>query len=648
MASRDNSGLRAFDTGPEERLRAYYERMAEPRPLAPRSKAEWLQRRAVVRQKTLEALALSPMPDRLPLAVHQGGVLEREGYRVERLYWQTWPQAWASGWLYTPTETEGRAPAVLNPHGHWEGGARHPVVQSRLISLAKLGYVALAVDSMHVYDYATGLTPLTAMTFHNLRALDYLLSRDDVDPERIGLTGASGGAQQAMYLMAVDDRVKAAVPAVMVSYFKRILSIQGHHCPCNHVPGITRFTDEPELCAVPSPRAILYLTVTADWTAPFPEHELGELRALYRLWLQPDRLAHRQFEGPHDFNQEMREAAYTWFERELRGNRLAETVAEPPHETEDPETLAALDAPPPDQRGEEGIVDWYRKRVVAQPPQLESKPSRRAYQERLRADLLELLGGEPEPVTLEAEWAGPAPGGEGAARILTLRTERDVRISAAWVPGAGEGPWPVLVALHPRGKAAALRLPLVPGLQAAGYAVLAPDVRLRGEMAMDWFHNCVIWGRPEAGMAAHDVRACVDWLMQQEFVDERAVTLYGEGDQGMVALLAAGLDERVAGAVADCAGTTYRDGGEGLPVIPNILRIADVPQVASLAAPRKLWLYRVPAERVGFSSRRYYDWTRRSYQSLGAPDALRMTTEGAPDAQEVADWLARRVRRPAR
>src|SRR4028119_1838164 len=102
-------------------------------------------------------------------------------------------------------------------------GSRRPVDRRHLSSRAKLGYVALAVGSVHLYDYATGVTPLTAMTFHNLRALDYLLSRDDVDGKSVGLTGASGGGQQAMYLMAVDDRVKAAVPAVLVSYFKRIL-----------------------------------------------------------------------------------------------------------------------------------------------------------------------------------------------------------------------------------------------------------------------------------------------------------------------------------------------------------------------------------------------------------------------------------------
>jgi hypothetical protein len=115
-----------------------------------------------------------------------------------------------------------------------------------------------------------------------------------------------------------------------------------------------------------------------------------------------------------------------------------------------------------------------------------------------------------------------------------------------------------------------------------------------------------------------------------------------------VALLTAGLDDRITATVADCCRTTYRDGGNGLPVIPNILRVADVPQLASLVAPRPLWLYNVPGERAGFSSRRYYDWTRRSYQSLGELEALTMSTDEAPTGAQLLDWLPSRLRRANR
>lgn len=181
--------------------------------------------------------------------------------------------------------------------------------------------------------------------------------------------------------------------------------------------------------------------------------------------------------------------------------------------------------------------------------------------------------------------------------------------------------------------------PLAAALVAAGYRVVAVDPRLRGELAADWFHNTVLWGRPEAGMAATDLQAAVGYLWQRGDVDRRRTVLLGAGDQGVAALLAAGLDERVGVTLADCAGTTYQDGGEGLPVIPNILRHADLPQIASLVGPRPLMLFRVPSERAGFASRRYYDWTRRSFQSLGAEEALTLRTGPLPAPDDLLRWL---------
>lgn len=627
-------------------LDAYYARMVDPRPLRALGKQQWLRRRGEVRAGVLRALALDPLPERLPLAAQTGGCLDRDGYRVERLYWQTWPDVWASGWLYLPAEPSPQPrPAVLNPHGHWKDGARHPVVQSRLISLARLGYVALAVDSVHAYDYSVGVTPLTLMTWNNIRALDLLCARHDVDRERLGVAGASGGAQQAMYLMAVDDRIRAAVLAVLVSYFARILMPRGHHCPCNHVPGLMRFTDEPEIAGIAAPRAVLYLTVDGDWTAPFPRHELGELRALYRVWGQPDRLGHRQFPGPHDFHREMREEAYRWFERELRGRRDAGRVAEPPHSVEDPTTLAALDAPPAGDRGTEGILAWYRRRVVAQPPRLEGRDSRRRYQERARQALAELLGEPPGGTTVTLAARVEGPGVSGGVMRLSVRSEPEVRVPLLWAPD-GTTPAAAALLLHPGGKEAALATAAAHCLREAGWSLLAADVRLCGELERDWLHNSLLWGRPEAGMAVTDSRACLQWLLEHEEVSPERVVLVGWGKLGLVALLAAGLDERVSGVIADAGGTTYRDGGEGLPVIPNVLRVGDTPQLASLVAPRPLWLWNVPGDRVGFSSRRYFDWTRRTYQGLGGSDSLEMDPGAELAVDLLAQWLAARLSRP--
>ena len=126
-------------------------------------------------------------------------------------------------------------------------------------------------------------------------------------------------------------------------------------------------------------------------------------------------------------------------------------------------------------------------------------------------------------------------------------------------------------------------------------------------------------------------------------MDRRRVIVVGVGDQGIVALLAAGLDERITAVAADCGDTIYRDGGEGLPVIPNLLRVADTPQLAALIAPRPTLLFRVPPDRAGFASLRYFDGARRAFQALGAETALTIRTTTPDPYPRCAGWLEAQI-----
>jgi cephalosporin-C deacetylase-like acetyl esterase len=674
---------------PRAMLKALFERYSRPRPILARTRSEWLARRPELRRRVRECLGLDPLPERLPLAPHTAGILERPGYRVERVYWQCWPGVYASGWLYRPRTLSVPAPAVLCPHGHWEGGATHPVVQSRCIAMALMGYVVLAVDSAHVYRYQVGVNPAGVMTWNNIRALDYLHSLPEVDGDRIGCVGASGGGQQTMYLMALDDRVRVAAPVALVSYFRRILMIDSHHCPCNHVPGLLRWTDEPEICALFAPRPLLFLSLSGDWTARFGEQEFGEIRNIYWLYGQLDRIAHARFDGPHDFNRPMREQVYAWFNRWLRNLEDPAAAREPEFTPEVPAAMRALDGPPADTYGPEGAAAYYAERAACKPVRIEGRDARRNWQERLRAQLLDLLGEtDVPPVAIEPESQAfrcsgiqvfrcqvPArrvdvqvfgrakdvprsSDGGPVVEAVTLRSEPEVRLPLLLLhPAGSDAPperlnartpehlgWrPAVVLLHPSGKAGWLEVEGPGGLARAaleaGACVLLPDVRLRGELAADWLHNAALWGRPEAGMAAHDASRCVDYLWARGDVDRRRIILVGMGDQGIVALLAAGLDERITAVAADCGNTTYRDGGEGLPVIPNLLRHADTPQIAALVAPRPTLLFRVPPERTGFASLRYFDGARRAFQALGAEAALTVQTTGAEPLPAVQAWL---------
>src|SRR5262249_14363768 len=153
------------------------------------------------------------------------GVLKRDGYRIEKLFFQSRPDVWVTASAYVPEGARGKVPAVIVVHGHWAGARRDPVVQARCLGLVKLGFFVIAVDAFGAGErYTTparapyrgplygstlwrGGQPLLGMrVYDNRRAVDYLLTRPEVDGDRLGITGASGGGNQTMYAGALDER----------------------------------------------------------------------------------------------------------------------------------------------------------------------------------------------------------------------------------------------------------------------------------------------------------------------------------------------------------------------------------------------------------------------------------------------------------
>jgi hypothetical protein len=653
----------------EQFFARYFERLTAPLPLTRfRTGSQWLKRRAVLEQQVRRCLGLSPLPERVPLDPHVTGRIEHEDYTVERVYYQVLPSVYASGYLYvprphsaaagasqsnppaaappnpnpTPNPTPApnpqspRFPAILNPHGHWDQGALHPVVQTRCIALAKQGYVAFCPDSTHVADLAIGLCPIGLMTWNNMRAVDYLQSLDCVDPERIGCTGASGGGQQTMYLAALDARVKVPVPAVLVSYFRRILFVSEQtHCFCNHAPGIAAATDEHEIAAMFAPRPTRFICATGDWTKDFPKEEFPDIRHVFNL--VGGEVDCVQFDKPHNYDQDSREQMYAWMNRYLKADTHAAPAKEPPVAPKEPQKLKALSGDVPGNLGLEAAAAWYRQQYMFRAPELRRPGEWRAYCKRLGSTARELLGENVPPAPLNARSRGPAEAQGLKAEQWLLDTEPAVTVPG-WLfvpgsqpfagasahtrsPGGKEAPpqrarkSAAVVIVHPGGKAALLaeRAGLVRALLARGVVVLALDPRLRGELQRKWYWNSVIWGRPEAGMAAHDLNCAGAWLRTRGEVDPQRVFVVGLGETGPFALFAAALDAHWAGAALDAVGPLYAEPGV-TNSLPNVLRHGDLPQFASLIAPRPLWLNGTGAR---------FAFTEAAYRTLAAPAALR-------------------------
>src|SRR5262245_52357525 len=325
---------------------------------APATLAEWQARRAKLRETMLAAMGSLPRED-CPLAPKQVGTLKREGYRIEKLLFQSRPDVWVTASAYVPEGVAGKVPGVLVVHGHWPWARRDPVVQARCLGLVKLGFFVLAVDAFSparrhptvargTYHGAllgstlwpAGMTLLGVQVHENRRAVDYLLTRPEVDGAKLGITGASGGGNQSMYAGALDDRFGCVVPVCSVGTYRSYLGVAA--CVCEIVPDVMTYTEEWGLLAMVAPRALLVINATKDsfvFSVGEAQQSIAKAQHVFRLHGAAGKVAHAIFESGHDYGKEMREAMYGWMTLHLKGEGKGNPIPEPELKPEDPETL---------------------------------------------------------------------------------------------------------------------------------------------------------------------------------------------------------------------------------------------------------------------------------------------------------------------
>ena len=534
--------------------------------LAISAAARWPQRRKEVRTHVADALGLSPPPQDVPLDVEVHGEVSRDGVRLLRISWIGFPGQRATGWLWLPSDPQpGRRPAVLCPHGHWQDGARHPVVQARCAAMARFGWTALAVDSVHVEHLASGVNSVGAMTWHNQRAIGLLLQRDDVDPQRIAVTGASGGGQQSYYLMALEDRLCAAAPMVMACYLNEILAETSAHCRCNHVPRLAARTDVPEMCAVFAPLPAMFGSVSGDWTKNFPREGLPELTAHW-LRLYGDTPRSRHADEVHNYDRPMREQVYAFlhdvFAPQADGV-LRASVTEPAFEPfQSEELLPLLRARPTAQLSADVMAAEYAKRRSPVASLSELAPGLNLQVPAAEVTWLDAVG---------AAWRrGTVTGMDGVAIPFRLEHHDD------------PVDLPYNVVVDPRGAVAAM-LEATPGRTGDTGRTVLVDPRPYGEWSpfrSAWQRNGIFLGRGEGYQAALDVA-----LVCAALPGTTKVNVVGHGEAGVVALLAAHLCPRIVKVTADDLGPNYATQGNRLPQCPELLRYRDLPELIATLRP---------------------------------------------------------------
>ena len=650
--------------------------------VAPATKEAWEKRARSLREHILVSMGLWPNPTRSLLNAEITHRVEREGYSIENVRFQSLPGFYVTGNLYRPAGDEGSGdedprPAILNPHGHWtEGRLNHEPdgsIPARCINFALQGYVAFAW-SMAGYNDSTqlahrtfgddrkllwGLSLMGLQLWNGMRSIDFLQSLPDVDNSRIACTGASGGGTQTFLLTAVDDRVKAAAPVNMVS-----AHMQGG-CICENGPNLRIDTNNMEIAALAAPRPLLLVSATGDWTVNTPVLEYPAIRAVYALYDAEDCLAEVQIDAGHNYNAASREAVYAWFGKwmleEENGDRFSDRTVE----VEPPERMLAVtpDTKPDGWIDEDGLTSGWIERARKQLDKMKPADARslRRFRQVMSAGFRSIIG---SPDRSDDDLVTTPRGRHRAGACAThsgymgRRNHGDrVPYTEFRPPGLPRG---AVLVVHP-GGASALTLdsgrdpgPLIQHLLGKGRLVLVVDVFLTGLADGEPDTGEPDTGEPDTGEPeagepdtgehayfstynrtatanrVQDLLTAVAWLRRSS--ESTSVSLVGTGAAGPWCLLACGLCPQITRAVID-AGLFETDSDEEYEeklFIPVLRRLGGLAAAAALATPAELYLHNTG---TAFQT----DEIEAAYRAADALDRLRAQRAPA-DMRQVIAW----------
>ena len=599
---------------------------------SPADANQWQQRRTTLRANLLKAWGGFPETP-CELAPRILGEIQRDGYRIEKLIFQTRPGIWMTANAYVPDKAKAeKVPAILHVHGHWAGAKQDRVVQSRCIGSVKHGFFVLVVDAMgagerglgkklgEYHGEMTGATlfpiglPLSGLqVYENMRAVDYLQTRPEVDGKHIGITGASGGGNQTMYAGAFDERFGCVVPTCSVGTYDAYLGAAC--CMCEVVPGAVRFTEEGDVLGLAAGRGAMITSATRDafqFSVGEAQKTFARVESVAKLLGKPDGVKHTIIESGHDYNQAMREAMYGWMTRHLKGTGDGSPLPDPEIKTEEPESLRCFpgDSRPDDYLTIPRFAGAEARKLLENRKKTPESPEVWKLEKvsQLKA-LNAVLGGVTPPAAKTTDVLELA---EGETVILSFESEPGIKLSVL-LRGLPQTSQPLKVnrlavlldleqsADKTLGGEQAMKL------LADGWAVAVLELRATGRLALPSDkignapdHNSAEWslwiGRPLLGQWTWDVRRVLDVLAGRLSKLPSEVMLVGNGTAGPIALCAAALDERITHAVtinslaSYVTSEPYRNQRLGL-LVPGILRdVGDISHIAALIAPRRVTL----------------------------------------------------------
>lgn len=637
---------------------------------------------------------LGEFPPKTPLNAITVRTAEHDGYRVENIMFESRPDFWVTGNLYVPTATGRRFPAIISPCGHYSLARMTSQYQSAYISLAKNGFVVLGYDPIgqgerrQYWNPATDITDVGGPVFEHsmagqlllllgenltsyfvwegMRAIDYLLTRPEVDPGRIGCAGHSGGGTLTKFIAVADERVQCA--AILEGGTANQWPTRGigiGDVEQNLFPAALNGIDNVDLHAAIAPRPLL--AGIESYNEGF-DKAAAAIRARYKQLGAGEKFDTIAADDPHAWTPKLRRATTDWFCRWFYGRPGPEQ--EIAFETSPPEALYCT----PDgslRYSHKGatifsITASKAASMPSQKPALKTNAELDSHRRQIRDRLCALLRYQKheEPLGVRSIVTTPREGyrvdkveflSEPGIYIpvWVFVPERLNRSSGTVLYFNDEGVQEDGME-YEGGEASGLTHGVLDQLARRGTLVIAADVRGSGVTSMtrasslssgefgqlfdmDTSAAYACWSMDQSllGMRVQDVLRCVDYALRRDGVDTARVHLIGKGRAALWCLYAAALDDRITSLI--CTGgllsykalamtDRYRYGADIF--VPDILRDFDLPEIASAIAPRQLALVD-PKDGMKKTvdpqaANEAYRWTQAAYRIAGTANAFRI------------------------
>jgi len=581
---------------------------------------DWRDARPALLEEYLYMLGLWPLPAKTDLHVQVTGTLDRGDFLVDKLHYQSRPGLYVTANLYRPKHAEPgkRLPAILYVCGHSNMGrdGNKTNYQAHGIWFARHGYICLTVDTLQLGEIASihhgtyrekrwwwhsrGYTPAGVECWNGIRGIDYLISRPDVDPERIGVTGISGGGAATFWVAAADERVKVAVPvsgmADLVSYVPHRV-INGH-CDCMFMHNAFSWP-WTQIAALVAPRPLLFVNSYQDRIFPMDANErvINRLERLYSLFGAGHHLEAMVSIGGHAYREDIRKGAYRFLNIYLKGDPSEVTDSEIDLVFEDDdgkdfpiprEELRVFPADsdlPTDALNAEIDRHFVPMASVAVPAAGEFDSWKQGLLAELRRVTFRRLPERMAPAQPVGEPDGPdqrLTAEEGAEYLLTVLRAEGKR---SWLVVLGEDDQPGTSPAWMEGLAQAddrIYLCEPRGIGRTRWTRKNPPNYVeRCHALLGW---TVDTGR------VWDIAAAARFIRQRHSSEN--IQVVGRGPGGVLGAYAALFEPEITGAVVLAPPTGHMEAQA--PQFLNVLRVCDLPEVLGMLAPRPLILRQAP------------------------------------------------------